>query len=120
MEEALVGRLEAAVSRLEVLNAGAHPSAAPRGLVDHASAQDPAILAFDEIVAGALGRVSAAADKIGAEVAEVTNVLEKAFLVGKDLLVRAKQTQVRFFFVSSFTVPIHSEFLTNRSNYSRD
>lgn len=93
MEEALVGRLEAAVSRLEVLNAGAHPSAAPRGLVDHASAQDPAILAFDEIVAGALGRVSAAADKIGAEVAEVTNVLEKAFLVGKDLLVRAKQTQ---------------------------
>ena len=94
MEGALIGRLEAAVSRLEALNAGAHPSIAPRGLPDDASAQDPAILAFDDLVASALGRVSAAAGKIGAEVAEVTRLVEKAFLVGKDLLIRTKQTQV--------------------------
>ncbi len=96
MDEALVGRLEAAVSRLEALNgaAGATARGGYGGQVDHASAHDPAILAFDELVAGAVGRVSAAAGKIGAEVAEVTRVLEKAFLVGKDLLVRTKQTQV--------------------------
>uniref|UniRef100_A0ACD6AGK3 Uncharacterized protein n=1 Tax=Avena sativa TaxID=4498 RepID=A0ACD6AGK3_AVESA len=94
MEAALVGRLEAAVSRLEAINARALPSAVPHDLVDYASAaQDPAILAFDELVADAVGRVSAAAGKIGAEVAEVTSVLEKAFLVGKDLLIRTKQTQ---------------------------
>ncbi|XP_062196366.1 cyclase-associated protein 1-like [Phragmites australis] len=93
MEEALIGRLEAAVSRLEALNAGAHPSVAPRGLVDTATAQDPAILAFDDLVTGALGRVSAAAGKIGAEVAEVTELVEKAFLVAKDLLVKTKLTQ---------------------------
>ncbi|BAF23848.1 cyclase-associated protein 1 [Oryza sativa Japonica Group] len=95
MDEALVGRLEAAVSRLEALNgaAGATARGGYGGQVDHASAHDPAILAFDELVAGAVGRVSAAAGKIGAEVAEVTRVLEKAFLVGKDLLVRTKQTQ---------------------------
>ncbi|OEL18029.1 Cyclase-associated protein 1 [Dichanthelium oligosanthes] len=93
MGEALIGRLEAAVSRLEALSAGAHPSISPRGLSDNASAQDPAILAFDDLVVSALGRVSAAAGKIGAEVAEVTRLLEKAFLVGKELLVRTKQTQ---------------------------
>ncbi|KAF0900339.1 hypothetical protein E2562_030627 [Oryza meyeriana var. granulata] len=90
MEEALVGRLEAAVSRLEALTGAGTVSG---GQVDNASAQDPSILAFDELVAGAVGRVSAVAGKIGAEVAEVTRVLEKAFLVGKDLLVRTKQTQ---------------------------
>ncbi|KAF8769413.1 hypothetical protein HU200_006442 [Digitaria exilis] len=93
MGEALIGRLEAAVSRLEALSAGAHPSIAPRGLSDDASAKDPAILAFDDLVAGALGRVSMAAGKIGAEVVEVTRLVEKAFLVGKDLLIRTKQTQ---------------------------
>ncbi|CAO2206890.1 unnamed protein product [Urochloa humidicola] len=94
MGEALIGRLEAAVSRLEALTAGAHPSIAPRGLPDNAAAaQDPAILAFDDLVASAVGRVSAAAEKIGAEVADVTRLVEKAFLVGKDLLVRTKQTQ---------------------------
>ncbi|KAK3121840.1 hypothetical protein QOZ80_8BG0661630 [Eleusine coracana subsp. coracana] len=95
MEEALIGRLEAAVSRLEAVNAGQHhPSITPRDLVDDASARDPAILAFDELVAGALGRVSMAAGKIGADVAEVTGLVEKAFLIAKDLLVRTKQTEV--------------------------
>jgi adenylyl cyclase-associated protein len=109
MDEALVGRLEAAVSRLEAINAKAQPSAVPHDLVDHASAaQDPAILAFDELVAGAIGSVSAAAGKIGAEVAEVTNVLEKAFLVGKDLLIRTKQTQVRLILFFSVVNPYSS------------
>jgi hypothetical protein len=49
--------------------------------------------------------VSAAAGKIGAEVAEVTNVLEKAFLVGKDLLIRTKQTQVRLILFFSVANP---------------
>ncbi|GJN03660.1 hypothetical protein PR202_ga21130 [Eleusine coracana subsp. coracana] len=94
MEEALIGRLEAAVSRLEAVNAGQHhPSITPRDLVDDASARDPAILAFDELVAGALGRVSTAAGKIGGDVAEVTGLVEKAFLIAKDLLVRTKQTE---------------------------
>lgn len=94
MGEALIGRLEAAVSRLEALSAGACSSIAPRGLSDTTSPHDPAIVAFDDLVASALGRVSAAAGKIGADVVEVTRLVEKAFLVGKDLLVRTKQTQV--------------------------
>ncbi|KAL5231266.1 hypothetical protein ABZP36_030042 [Zizania latifolia] len=109
MEEALVGRLEAAVSRLEALGgAGAHP---PLGQVDHASAQDPAVVAFDELVASAVGRVSAAAGKIGADVAEVTAVLEKAFLVGKDLLVRTKQTQPTMDSMAAFMVPLNETIL---------
>ncbi|CAD6245300.1 unnamed protein product [Miscanthus lutarioriparius] len=89
MGEALIGRLEAAVSRLEALSGGVRG-----GLPDTtASAQDPAIVAFDDLVASALGRVSAAAGKIGADVAEVTGLVEKAFLVGKNLLVRTNQTQ---------------------------
>ncbi|PWZ53880.1 Cyclase-associated protein 1 [Zea mays] len=89
MGKALIGRLEAAVSRLEALSAGARG-----GLSYTASAQeDPAIVAFDDLIASALGRVSAAAGKIGADVAEVTRLVEKAFLVGKDLLARTSQTQ---------------------------
>jgi adenylyl cyclase-associated protein len=101
--------LEAAVSRLEELTAGAHhPSIAPHGLSDNASAQDPAILAFDDLIASAVGRVSAAAGKIGAEVAEVTQLVEKAFWVEKDLLIRTKQTQVRALLVpsSSHSLPL--------------
>jgi adenylyl cyclase-associated protein len=92
MEEALIGRLEEAVSRLEGLDARTHSSGAPRVLAD---VNDPAILAFDELIAGALRRVSAAAGKIGVDVAEMTRLVEKAFLVGRDLLIRTKRTQVR-------------------------
>lgn len=103
MGEALIGRLEAAVSRLEALSAGARG-----GLSYTASAQeDPAIVAFDDLFASALGRVSAAAGKIGADVAEVTRLVENAFLVGKDLLARTSQTQVRLLFVSAFLSLCH-------------
>jgi len=118
MGEALIGRLEAAVSRLEALSGGARG-----GLPDTtASAQDPAIVAFDDLVASALGRVSAAAGKIGADVAEVTGLVEKAFLVGKNLLVRTNQTQVRLLFVSAFIpislqMTVKSEILTWEIKY---
>jgi len=117
MGEALIGRLEAAVSQLEALSGGARG-----GLSDTASAQDPPIVAFDDLVASALGRVSAAAGKIGADVAEVTGLVERAFLVGKDLLVRTNQTQVRLLFVSAFIpislrMTVKSEILTWEIKY---
>ncbi|KAL6658766.1 hypothetical protein ACP70R_002806 [Stipagrostis hirtigluma subsp. patula] len=73
--------------------AAAHPGNSGRAPHSPLRLLGPAITAFDELVDGALGRVSVAAGKIGAEVAEVTRLVEKAFLVGKDLLVRTRQTQ---------------------------
>uniref|UniRef100_A0ACD5X6D9 Uncharacterized protein n=1 Tax=Avena sativa TaxID=4498 RepID=A0ACD5X6D9_AVESA len=93
MEKALVERLEAAVARLEAAASGASLSSAPRDLGDVPAASDPAIVAYDEFVAGAFGRLNAAADKIGGKVLEATNVLAEAFAVAKDLLVQAKQLQ---------------------------
>jgi hypothetical protein len=100
MEKALVERLEAAVARLEAAVAsGASLSAAPRDLGDGldaaAAASDPAIVAYDEFVAGAVGRLTAAAEKIGGKVLDATKVLAEAFAVSKDRLVQAKQLQVR-------------------------
>uniref|UniRef100_A0A0D9VYD0 Adenylyl cyclase-associated protein n=1 Tax=Leersia perrieri TaxID=77586 RepID=A0A0D9VYD0_9ORYZ len=97
MEKALVERLEAAVARLEAAVAsGASLSAAPRDLGDgglDAAASDPAIVAYDEFVAGAVGRLTAAAEKIGGKVLDATKVLAEAFAVSKDRLVQAKQLQ---------------------------
>ncbi|BAS86137.1 cyclase-associated protein 1 [Oryza sativa Japonica Group] len=98
MEKALVERLEAAVARLEAAVAsGASLSAAPRDLGDGldaaAAASDPAIVAYDEFVAGAVGRLTAAAEKIGGKVLDATKVLAEAFAVSKDRLVQAKQLQ---------------------------
>jgi adenylyl cyclase-associated protein len=96
MEKALVERLEAAVARLEAAAAsGASPSATPRDIGSATAASDPAIVAYDEFVAEAFGRLNAAAEKIGGKVLEATNVLAEAFAVAKDLLVQAKQLQVR-------------------------
>ncbi|XP_042450823.1 cyclase-associated protein 1-like isoform X1 [Zingiber officinale] len=93
MEKELVGRLEAAVARLEAL-AVAGSRAAPPGLVaDEPDAVDPAIAALDELVQNYLGRLSAAADKIGSKVQETTKILAEAFSVLKELLVKAKQCQ---------------------------
>uniref|UniRef100_A0A0D3FNE4 Adenylyl cyclase-associated protein n=1 Tax=Oryza barthii TaxID=65489 RepID=A0A0D3FNE4_9ORYZ len=98
MEKALVERLEAAVARLEAAVAsGASLSAAPRDLGDGldaaAAASDPAIVAYDEFVAGAVGRLTAAAEKIGGKVLDATKVLAEAFAVSKGRLVQAKQLQ---------------------------
>ncbi|CAL9145659.1 unnamed protein product [Musa hybrid cultivar] len=92
MEKEIVARLEAAVARLEAL-AAAGSLAAPAGVPDAALAVDPAVVAFDELVERSLGRLSAAADKIGGKVQEATKILAEAFAVLKELLVKAKQCQ---------------------------
>ncbi|OEL29514.1 Cyclase-associated protein 1 [Dichanthelium oligosanthes] len=96
MEAALVERLEAAVARLEaaVASGAPHASAAPRDLDVSAAAADPAIVAYEELVAEAVGRLNTAAEKIGGKVLDATKVLAEAFAVAKDLLVQAKQLQV--------------------------
>lgn len=94
MEKDLVARLEAAVARLEALPvAGFHAGISPSGAAE-AQPVDPAILAFEELAAKFLGRVSAAAEKIGGKVLEATRILEEAFAVKRDLLIKAKQSQV--------------------------
>jgi adenylyl cyclase-associated protein len=97
MEAALVERLEAAVARLEaaVASGASLASAAPRDLDVIPAAADPAIVAYDEFVAEAVGRLNTAAEKIGGKVLDATKVLAEAFTVAKDLLVQAKQLQVR-------------------------
>ncbi|KAK8558554.1 hypothetical protein V6N13_098207 [Hibiscus sabdariffa] len=92
MEAKLIQRLEAAVARLETLSAG---GISERGLpeigVDVAS--DPSILAFDDLMAEYAARVSAAAEKIGGQVLDVTKLVLDAFSVQKKLLIEIKQTQ---------------------------
>ncbi|CAL9065092.1 cyclase-associated protein 1-like [Musa acuminata AAA Group] len=92
MEKEIVARLEAAVARLEAL-AAAGSLAAPAGVPDAALAVDPAVVAFDELVERSLGRLSAAADKIGGKVQEATKILAESFAVLKELLVKAKHCQ---------------------------
>ncbi|KAM0937939.1 putative cyclase-associated protein CAP/septum formation inhibitor MinC [Dioscorea sansibarensis] len=93
MEKDLVARLEAAVTRLEALAvAGPHSAILPAGAPEPQSV-DPAISAFNELIAKFFGRVSAAAEKIGGKVLEATRILEEAFAVEKDLLIKAKLSQ---------------------------
>ncbi|XP_072992033.1 cyclase-associated protein 1-like [Typha latifolia] len=93
MEKSLVERLEAAVARLEAVALGAPGSASSRDLCGESPAVDPAIAAFDELVVGSLGRLLIAAEKIGGKVLEVTKILEEAFAVEKELLIKAKKSQ---------------------------
>lgn len=96
MEEKLIARLESAVARLESLSTGFGSRGLPAFDDDTAAAassSDPSILAFDDLISQYLGRVSSAAEKIGGQVLEVTNVLQEAFNVQKELLIKAKQTQ---------------------------
>ncbi|XP_038990048.1 cyclase-associated protein 1 isoform X4 [Phoenix dactylifera] len=94
MEKELVERLEAAVARLEVHAAAGSRSSVPSIDLDGAAFLDPAISAFDDLMSGSLARVSAAAGKIGGKVLEATKIVEEAFAVQKDLLVKAKQCEV--------------------------
>ncbi|AQK63293.1 Adenylyl cyclase-associated protein [Zea mays] len=95
MEVALVERLEAAVARLEaaVASGASLASTAPRDFDALEARSDPAIMAYDEFVAEAVGRLTAAAEKIGGKVLDATKVLAEAFAVAKDMLVQAKQHQ---------------------------
>lgn len=85
MDQQLIARLESAVARLEAL------AVAPSGDPSTPSAADPAISAFSELEERALGRVSAAAEKIGGKVLEATKILEEAFAALKNLLIQAKK-----------------------------
>lgn len=89
MEEKLIQRLEAAVARLEAISVGA--GGVPIG---SDVATDPSIKAFDEMMEQYLGKVTAAAEKIGGQVLDVTKIVGQAFAVQKELLIATKQTQV--------------------------
>ncbi|XP_059651148.1 cyclase-associated protein 1-like [Cornus florida] len=94
MEEQLIQRLELAVGRLEGLSGGFRQGASPESAGDAAAAaSDPSIVAFDDLMAQYVGRVSSAAEKIGGQVLDVTKVIEEAFSVQKELLTIVKQTQ---------------------------
>ncbi|XP_057495039.1 LOW QUALITY PROTEIN: cyclase-associated protein 1-like [Actinidia eriantha] len=92
MEENLIERLESAVARLEALSSGSRPGVS-RERGGDAVALDPATIAFDDLIAQYVGRASAAADKIGGQVLDVTKVLAEAFSAQRELLVKVKQSQ---------------------------
>lgn len=94
MEEKLIRRLESAVARLEALSTGGfRGGGSPESGGGDAAPVDPSILAFDDLTGQYLARVSAAAEKIGGQVSDVTEILQEAFAVLRDLLVKVKQTQ---------------------------
>ncbi|CAM8930868.1 unnamed protein product [Rhodiola kirilowii] len=82
MEEELVKRLETAVGRLEALSAGGfrHGGVSVDIDSDSDSESDPAIRAFEDMKSECVGRVLAAAEKIGGDVLEVSKIVEEAFL----------------------------------------
>ncbi|KAK8698992.1 hypothetical protein V6N13_115091 [Hibiscus sabdariffa] len=92
MEAKLIERLETAVARLETLSSG---GISARGLPDSAVevSSDPSSLAFDDLKAEYGAKVSAAAEKIGGQVLDVTKLVLEAFSVQKKLLIEIKQTQ---------------------------
>lgn len=102
MEGKLIERLEAAVARLEALSLSAGDVSA-RGLPDSdiEVSSDPSIVAFDDMMAQYAARVSAAAEKIGGQVLDVTKILLEALSVQKKLLIEIKKTQVTILTSSS-------------------
>lgn len=92
MEEKLIQRLESAVTRLEALSFSGGSAAAASG--DDAPL-DPSVLAFEDLIGQYLGRVSAAAEKIGGQVLDITKIVQEAFAAQKDLIIKVKQHQVR-------------------------
>lgn len=93
MEEKLIQRLESAVCRLEALSPGFSFSGVSSATDDNA-ASEPPILAFEDLMRNYVRKVSDAAERIGGQVLEATRVLEEAFAVEKELLVKIKQMQV--------------------------
>ncbi|XP_042494816.1 cyclase-associated protein 1 [Macadamia integrifolia] len=92
MEEKLIQRLESAVARLEAISTTGFRQASSSDVAADAPV-DPEIIAYDDMTAQYLSRVSAAAEKIGGQVLDVTKVLEEAFSVQKQLLMKVKQSQ---------------------------
>ncbi|KAL9296422.1 hypothetical protein ACSQ67_022318 [Phaseolus vulgaris] len=94
MDEKLVQRLESAVSRLESLSAGFHPSASPASAVDASDAAlDPSVVAFADLIDQYVTRFSRAAEAIGGQVLDVSKLVREAFDVQKELLIKLKLTQ---------------------------
>ncbi|KAL3621237.1 F-actin-capping protein subunit alpha [Castilleja foliolosa] len=93
MDENLVKRLEAAVARLEALPAGGLRQGFAMEEDGAAAAMDPSIVAFGDLIAQYVGRVTSAAEKIGGQVLDVSKIIDEAFNVQKELLVKIKQTQ---------------------------
>ncbi|XP_057788316.1 cyclase-associated protein 1 [Salvia miltiorrhiza] len=94
MEESLVKRLEAAVARLETLSVGGfRQGVAAEDGGGAAAAEDPSIVAFDDLISQCVGRVTSAAEKIGGQVQDVSKAIAEAFSVERELLVKIKQTQ---------------------------
>ncbi|PON57884.1 Adenylate cyclase-associated CAP [Parasponia andersonii] len=102
MEEKLIQRLESAVARLEALSSGFGAGSLPENA--DAAPLDPSILALDDLLGQCLARVSAAAEKIGGQVLDVTKILREAFAVLRELLIKAKQTKKP-------DLPVLAEFL---------
>ncbi|KAK3026979.1 hypothetical protein RJ639_041740, partial [Escallonia herrerae] len=92
MDEKLIQRLELAVTRLEALSTGSRPGGAAESGGD-AAATDPSVIAFEDLMSQYVGRVSSAAEKIGGKVLDVSKVLQEAFSVQKELLIKVKQSQ---------------------------
>lgn len=95
MEEKLIQRLESAVTRLEALSATGFHSGGSVGTGDDTVVLDPSIIAFDDLRSEFLGKVTSAAEKIGGKVLDITKIVEKAFSVQRELLIKIKETKVR-------------------------
>lgn len=92
MEAQLVERLEKAVARLEALSSSSSSRSVDFSGED--AVVDPSIIALDDLIANYVGRVSAAAEKIGGKVLESSEILRDAFSALRELLVKVKHTQV--------------------------
>ncbi|KAK9677864.1 hypothetical protein RND81_11G172400 [Saponaria officinalis] len=90
--EELIVRLEKAVERLEAISA----TSSSRDLqftTDDVAASDPSIVAFDDLIATTVSKVSAVAENIGDEVLEASSLLCQAFSAQRHLLLQVKHTQ---------------------------
>lgn len=92
MEKELVERLEFAVSRLEALTAGTQSSIISADISDGLS--DPTVTAFSNLIDTYIGKLVSIAEKIGGQVLELSLIIQEAFLVQKDLLIKAKKCQI--------------------------
>lgn len=94
MDEKLIQRLESAVARLESLSIGSQSRDIDFDSIS--ASTDPSIIAFEDFFTEYVAKVSSAAAKIGGQVQDVTQVLNDAFSVQKELLIKIKQTKVNF------------------------
>ena len=99
---AVVARLEAAVARLESLGSQAISGAPKQGISSlvagppppAGSASSPSVAAFDELVQSRVGKLLAAADKIGGNVLQASQVLQRAFEAEKAVILAISQCKV--------------------------